>query len=78
MILKQLMEKLIDAEVEDIIETDDHFVCITQPEDYHRVLHHLETNNIEVEQSSSPQHAGEVSPRRCLISACMIQRRSLF
>jgi transcriptional/translational regulatory protein YebC/TACO1 len=53
----ELMEKLIDAEVEDIIETDDHFICITHPEDYHRVLHHLEANHIEVEQSQLAMHA---------------------
>lgn len=53
----ELMEKLIDAEVDDVIETDDHFICITQPEDYHRVLHHLEANKIEVEQSQLAMHA---------------------
>jgi YebC/PmpR family DNA-binding regulatory protein len=52
-----LMEKLMDAEVEDIIEADEHLICITQPEDYHRVLQYLETQLIEVEQSQLAMRA---------------------
>ena len=36
----KLMDNLIDAGVEDIIETeDDHLICITQPDEYHHVLY---------------------------------------
>jgi YebC/PmpR family DNA-binding regulatory protein len=55
-----LMEKLIDAEVEDIIETDEHLICITPAEDYHRVLTYLETHQIEVEQSELAMRANNL------------------
>jgi YebC/PmpR family DNA-binding regulatory protein len=53
----ELMEKLIDAEVNDIIETDDHLVCITEAEDYHRVLSYLNTHAIDVEDSQIAMRA---------------------
>lgn len=52
-----LMEKLIDAEVNDIIEMDEHLICITEAEDYHRVLTHLNTQSIEVEESQIAMRA---------------------
>jgi len=52
-----LVEKLIDADVEDIIECEDHLICITPADDYHRVLHYLESHHIEVEQSNLAMRA---------------------
>ena len=52
-----MVEKLIDADVEDIIECEDHLICITPADDYHRVLHYLESHHIEVEQSNLAMRA---------------------
>ena len=53
-----LMDSLIDAGVEDIIEVDEeHLLAITQPEDYHRVLAYLAEYQIEVEQSQLAMRA---------------------
>lgn len=52
-----LMDILIDSGVEDIDETDEHLICITQPEDYHRVLAILSDKKVEVEQSQLAMRA---------------------
>lgn len=54
---EQLMEMLIDAGVDDIIEMDDHLLCITQSEDYHRILGFLNEHHIEIEQSQLAMRA---------------------
>lgn len=56
----ELLDKLIDADVEDIIEFDDHLICITPAEDYHRVLHYLHSLPIEVEQANLTMRAGNL------------------
>lgn len=53
-----LMDKLIDAGVDDIIEAeDDHLICITQPDQYHQVLSELHAKQIEIEQSQLAMRA---------------------
>lgn len=52
-----LMEQLIELGVEDIIEDEEHLVCITAAEDYHAILSALTSNNIEVEQSQLAMRA---------------------
>ena len=53
----KLMDNLIDAGVEDIIETeDDHLICITQPDEYHHVLYELHEKKIDIDQSQLAMH----------------------
>lgn len=52
-----LMEQLIELGVEDIIEDEGHFICITAPEDYHAILTALNDKNIAVEQSQIAMRA---------------------
>jgi YebC/PmpR family DNA-binding regulatory protein len=53
-----LMDALIDAGVDDIVDVDEeHVLAITQPEDYHRVLTYLSDHQIEVEQSQLAMRA---------------------
>lgn len=55
-----LMEQLIELGVEDIIEDDEHFICITAPEDYHAILAGLSEKKITVEQSQIAMSAGNL------------------
>ncbi len=55
-----LIEQLIELGVEDIIEDEEHLICITSPEDYHTILSSLSDNNIEVEQSQIAMRAANL------------------
>lgn len=52
-----LMELLIELGVEDIIEDEEHLICITAPENYHAILSGLALKKIEVEQSQLAMRA---------------------
>ena len=47
----------MDAAVNDIIEMDEHLICITEAEDYHRVLSQLNAESIEIEESQIAMRA---------------------
>jgi transcriptional/translational regulatory protein YebC/TACO1 len=53
----ELIDQLIEIGVEDIIEVDEHLLCITAPDEYHQVLKSLEDLKIEVEQSQLAMRA---------------------
>jgi len=53
----ELIDQLIELGVEDIIEADEHLLCITAADEYHQVLKALEDLKIEVEQSQLAMHA---------------------
>ena len=53
----KLIDQLIEIGVEDIIEADEHLLCITAADEYHQVLKAVEDLKIEVEQSQLAMHA---------------------
>jgi YebC/PmpR family DNA-binding regulatory protein len=53
----ELIDQLIEIGVEDIIEAEEHLLCITASDEYHQVLKSLEDLKIEVEQSQLAMRA---------------------